>query len=33
MANIGDVDVKNFIWKNMVTRFGVPRALVPDNGL
>ena len=24
LANIRDVDVKNFIWKNIVTRFGVP---------
>ena len=24
LENIRDVDVKNFIWKNIVTRFGVP---------
>ena len=24
LANIRDVDVKKFAWKNIVTRFGVP---------
>ena len=33
LANIRDVDVKRFIWKNIVTRFGVPYALISDNGL
>lgn len=33
LANIRDVNVKRFAWKNIVTRFGVPRALVFDNGL
>ena len=33
LANIRDVDVKKFVWKNIVTRFGIPRALVSDNGL
>ena len=33
LANIRDVDVKRFIWKNIVTRFGVPYALIFDNGL
>ena len=33
LANIRDVDVKRFIWKNIVTRFGVPNVLVSDNGL
>ena len=33
LANIKDVDVKRFIWKNIVTRFGVPYALISDNGL
>ena len=33
MANIRDVDVKNFVWKNIVTRFGVPNSLISDNGL
>ena len=33
MANIQDVDVKNFVWKNIVTRFGVPNSLISNNGL
>ena len=33
LANIKDVDVKRFIWKNIVTRFGVPHVLISDNGL
>jgi len=33
LVNIRDVDVKKFIWKNIVTNFGVPRALVSNNGL
>ena len=24
---------KRFVWKNIVTRFGIPHALIPDNGL
>ena len=28
LANIRDVDVKRFIWKSIVTRFGVPRTLI-----
>ena len=33
LANIQDVDVKKFVWKNIVTRFGVPDSLISDNGL
>ena len=33
LANIQDVDVKKFVWKNIVTRFGVPNTLISDNGL
>ena len=33
LANIRDVDVKNFVWKNIITRFGVPNTLISDNGL
>ena len=33
LANIRDVDARKFIWKNIVTRFGVPHALILDNGL
>nr|XP_023919270.1 uncharacterized protein LOC112030837 [Quercus suber] len=33
LANIRDTDVKRFVWKNIVTRFGVPESLISDNGL
>ena len=33
LANIRDVDVKKFVWRNIVTRFGVPESLVFNNGL
>ena len=33
LANIRDVDVKKFVWKNIVTRFGVLNTLVSDNGM
>ena len=33
LANIKDVDTKKFVWKNIVTRFGVPHTLISDNGL
>ena len=33
LANIKDVDAKRFVWKNIVTRFGVPHVLISDNGL
>ena len=33
LANIRDVDAKRFVWKNIVTRFGIPHALISDNGL
>ena len=33
LANIRDTNVKKFVWKNIVTRFGVPNSLVTDNGL
>ena len=33
LANIRDVDAKKFVWKNIVTRFGVPHTLILDNGL
>ena len=33
LANIRDVDTKRFIWKNIITRFGVPRTLISANSL
>ena len=31
LASITQQNVKNFIWKNIVCRFGVPRVLVSNN--
>ena len=33
LANIKDVDAKRFVWKNIVTWFGIPHTLISDNGL
>ena len=33
LGNIRDADAKKFIWRNIVTRFGVPRTPISDNGL
>ena len=33
LANIRDVDAKRFVWRNIVTRFEVPRTLISDNEL
>ena len=32
LAYIRESDVKKFVWKNIITRFGIPRALVTDKG-
>ena len=33
LANIRDMDVNNFLWKNTITRFRIPHTLISDNGL
>jgi len=33
LANIRDVDVRKFMWKNIITRFRVLGSLISDNGL
>jgi len=33
LTNIRDVDAKRFIWRNIVTRFGVSHTLISYNGL
>ena len=33
LVNIRDVDVKKFVWRNIITRFRVLESLVSDNGL
>ena len=32
MTNIRDKDAKKFLWKNVITRFGIPRFVISDNG-
>ena len=32
LSNIRDVDAKGFLWKNVITRFGIPWAAISDNG-
>lgn len=32
-VSIKDKDVTKFFWKNIVCQFGVPRAIITDNGL
>lgn len=31
LVNIGEFNVKTFIWKNIITRFGIPKAFISDN--
>ena len=33
LFNIRDFDAKKFVWKNIVTRFGIPYTLISDNEL
>ena len=33
LANIRDVDAKKFVWRNIITRSGVPHTLISNNGL
>ena len=33
LTNIRDVDAKRFVWKNILTRFGIPHTLILDNEL
>ena len=33
LANIRDIDAKRFVWKNIVTRFGIPHTLISNNVL
>ena len=32
MKNIKHSDVRWFIWKNLITRYGIPQSIVFDNG-
>lgn len=33
LSKISEIDVINFLWKNTMCRFGIPQALVSDNGI
>ena len=33
LANIKDVNAKRFVWKNIVTLFGIPHILISNNGI
>ena len=33
LSNIKDVDAKRFVWKNIVTQFGIPHTFILDNSL
>ena len=32
LAIIIETNVQNFVWKNIVCRFGIPRTIISDNG-
>ena len=32
LATITEKNVRNFIWRSIICRFGIPRVLVSDNG-
>ena len=32
LTRITDADSRKFVWKNIITRFGIPRVLMSDNG-
>ena len=33
LANMRDMGVKKFVWKNIISRFGIARVLISENGL
>ncbi|XXG73545.1 hypothetical protein AAC387_Pa07g2448 [Persea americana] len=33
LSSITEQDTKNFVWKNIITRFGILRTLISDNGM
>ena len=32
LAHIRESDAKKLVWKNIITRFGIPQALVTESG-
>ena len=33
LATITEAKIKDFVWKNILCRFGIPNAIVTDNGM
>ena len=31
LPQVRDIEVRNFVWKSIICRFGVPREIVTDN--
>ena len=31
LATITEKNIRNFVWKNIICRYGIPRVLVSDN--
>ena len=32
LATIMEKNIQNFVWKNIICRYGIPKVLVSDNG-
>ena len=32
LATITEAKIQNFVWKNIIYRFGIPRTIISDNG-
>ena len=32
LSTITEVKIQNFVWKNIVCRFGIPQTIILDNG-
>ena len=32
LASIRDKDLIKFVWKNIITRFGIPKTIISENG-
>ena len=32
LETITETKVQNFVWKNIICRFGIPRTIISDNG-
>ena len=32
LATITEKSIRNFVWRNIICRYGIPRVLISDNG-